>query len=94
LYRSSRDISGGTAITADFSFVKHAAAQELSGRTLMAYSERDRQLVTPLGAALPGLYERAVTLETGLPGFVQRDFVVYRDVPGDLAGRLAKLLST
>jgi hypothetical protein len=70
------------------------AASELSQKPLIAYSPSHTRLYAPLGAELPGLYERAITLETGKLGSARKNFVVYDDVPADLAGRIAFLLSS
>jgi hypothetical protein len=93
LYRSERHVAGDTAVAADFALVKHAAARELAGRPLAAYEPAARTLVTPIGAELPGLYERAVVLETGRIPAIQENYVLYEDVPADLAALITSLLT-
>jgi hypothetical protein len=78
---------------ADYRTVKHLAAMRL-GRGLLAHSAAARALQVPLGAELPGLYERAVVLASGLAPMRRVDGVVhYRDVPRLLAQETAYRLS-
>ena len=63
---------------------KHLAAA-LAGSSLLVYDSQTQQLATPLGARLPGLYERAVVLSSVLPPIVDRGRVIYRQVPVAIA---------
>ena len=66
-----------------------------SGRVLLAYDARTQRLECPLGAQLPGLYERAVVLASGLPPEVDlpNRKVTYREVPNDVAQTIASRVS-
>ena len=66
-----------------------------SGRVLLAYDARTQRLECPLGAQLPGLYERAVVLASGLPPEVDlpNRKVTYREVPNDVAQAIASRVS-
>jgi hypothetical protein len=94
VFRSQRHVDEGVAVAADHAFVKHSAAREIAKKPLLAYSSGRSILVTPIGAELPGLYARAISIETGRPGVVRKNFVVYEGVPADLAGRLVHLLTS
>ena len=72
--------------------VKHAASMMLSQRVLAAYDPRSREFIAPLGANLPGMYERVLTIETQRVGFARRGYLIYSDVSPDLASRVAYLL--
>jgi hypothetical protein len=61
---------------------KHLAAW-WNQRRLLSYEGTN--LYCPLGAQLPGLYERAVTLASGLPPKKEGGRVVYRNVPAEVA---------
>ena len=65
---------------------KHLAGAS-NERSLVAYDNASLQLVCPLGAQLPGLYERAVVLSSGLPPTIdlRRRNVVYQQVPNEIA---------
>lgn len=58
-------LSDGLQRCGDYRTIKHIAAAE-SGSPLIAFDETSRKMTVPLGAELPWLYERAVTLESGL----------------------------
>ncbi len=90
--RTDTDLACGTLARASVSLAKHFAAATLTGRSLLAYASRARTLVVPLGALLPGMYERAVVLDSGIPAQKVRGQHVYRDVSEDVAARIAYLL--
>ena len=72
---------------------KHLAGVHF-GRSLLAYDSQEQHLVCPLGAQLPGLYERTVVLSSGVPPVVdlRQAKVFYRDVPMDIASRVWSLV--
>jgi hypothetical protein len=77
----------------DARLVKHLAAAD-ARRDLIAYNTRTRGLVVPLGAQLPGLFERVAVLCSGRPPSKHHDnTVTYTDVPPDIAGQLWQRLS-
>ncbi|WP_157571272.1 hypothetical protein [Kocuria rosea] len=78
-----------TCLRVDKEFGKHAAAA-LERRALISYDAEAEELRVPLGARLPGLYERAVVLSTfALPrSNKQRRSIVYPNVDIDLAAAL------
>lgn len=96
--RTDDDVRDGSARVVNVALAKHAVAvvQE-AARPLISYSPVDRELVVPLGARLPDMYSRAMTLASGWAPR-RRDvdacgsFIVYSAVSADLAGQLyAKL---
>ncbi len=91
-FRTAEDVTAERCALGNASLVKHAAAVLLTGRALAAYDEASAELVVPLGASLPGMFERAAVLESGLAPARRRGSVIYRDVSPALAGRLAYLL--
>ena len=90
--RTASDVATGRVAIADAAVAKHAASALLAARALVAYDERAGDLVVPLGANLPGMYERAAVLESGTAPLKRRGRTVYRDVSPYVAGRLAYLL--
>jgi hypothetical protein len=69
-----------------------AAARE--GRTLLAYDEAARILVSPLGAEPPGLYERVLVLCSGRAPIKRKDgTTLYTQVPPEVAATLWRLLT-
>jgi hypothetical protein len=90
--RTGADVAAGTLARASVSLAKHFAASSLTGRSLLAYASHARTLVVPLGALLPGMYERAVVLDSGVPPQKVRGRHVYRDVSEDVATRITYLL--
>ncbi|WP_158277206.1 hypothetical protein [Serinibacter arcticus] len=88
--RTATDVESGTARITNVALAKHAAPLLAPhGRPLISYHPNDRELVAPLGAPLPGMYGRAVTLASGQPP-MRRDspagsYTVYRDVPAEAA---------
>lgn len=90
--RTPDDVRAGTLAHASSNLAKHYAASSLSGRSLLAYARHAQTLVVPLGAQLPGMYERAVVLDSGVPPQKNRGMHVYRDVSEDVAARITYLL--
>lgn len=77
----------------DSRVVKHLAAAAV-GRTLLVYNPTDQQLLTPLGGALPGLYERAVVLCSGLSPRHSATSLCYESVTEDVADVIMAKLQT
>ena len=71
--------------------VSYRTGKHLAGayadRSLLAYHDQSQQLVCPLGAQLPGLYERAAVLSSGLAPVVdlRQSKVIYQQVPREVA---------
>jgi hypothetical protein len=77
----------------DSRLVKHLAA--CNNRGLLAYDPANRELITPLGAQLPGLFERVAVLCSGLPPIAMSDGTVkYTAVPSLVAAGLWRKLTT
>lgn len=74
--------------------VKHQAARAC-GSPLTAYLPSTHTFLVPLGAELPALYGRALTLCSGMPPVVspRQRVVAYRDVPLDVAEQMQYLLN-
>ena len=89
--RTSLDVENRTAAVATSQLAKHAVA---TTRPLLGYDPDTCTLHVPLGADLPGLYGRAVTLLSGRPPLRvdNHPLLAYRDVPPTAAGRLHALL--
>jgi hypothetical protein len=62
--RQLKDIEDGTAARVTAAVAKHAASMP---RPLLGYDAASQQLLVPLGAELPGLYGRAMSLMSGTP---------------------------
>lgn len=91
--RTEADVAAGTTAVATAYLAKHWAAVALTGKPLLAYSEKHTALVVPLGALLPGMYQRAVVLDSGIaPERVRGQNHLYRDVSAAVAGRITYLL--
>lgn len=93
IYRRPADLGEMQALLGDARLVKFAAALD-TGIGLVGYHTDARVLYVPLGADLPGLYARAAVLASGYApkeNTVER-LLEYRNVPPDLASRLAALL--
>lgn len=75
--------------------VKHLAARE-AGRPLTAYLGNSKAFLVPLGAELPAVYGRVLSLCSGRPPAVspRQRVVAYRDVPLDVAEQVQHLLTT
>jgi hypothetical protein len=78
--------------------LKHSVCAR-SGRPLLAYSKNMRQLLTPIGAELPGLYERAIALASGsiprkvVPKGFEGAWKSYESVDEEMAGYMYSLFS-
>ena len=90
--RTPEDIERSMAAATDVYLSKHAASKMLRNRSLVSYDTNTKELATPIGADLPGMYSRAVVLETQKVPFNRQGFRIYADVPETLAGRLTYLL--
>lgn len=90
--RTPDDIANSTLARASVYLSKHWAAATLAHKPLLAYSESQRSLVVPLGALLPGMYQRAVMLDSCIPPQRVRSNHVYREVSPDVAARISFLL--
>lgn len=77
----------------DSRLVKYLAATEMK-RTLLYYDRTRKRLVAPLGAALPGLYERAVVLCSGIPPSIHMNKLCYESIPYDVAEAIMRRLNT
>lgn len=91
------DHDGATSRTVRLStvhLVKHQAARS-SGQPLTAYLPNTSTFVVPLGAELPALYGRALTLCSGKPPVVspRQRVVAYRNVPLDVAEQMQYVLN-
>lgn len=74
IVRSSSDIDAGRVRIGNAQLVKHIA-NSWAGDPLVGYHSRSGSVVVPLGADLPGLYGRALSLCSGL---APRDIVDHR----------------
>lgn len=91
--RAQADLDNRTMALSTVQLSKHATAMLRGRKPLLAYDQRDETLKVPLGANLPGLYERAVVLSSGVaPRPIGRS-IEYRFVPPDVAGHIGYLLS-
>ena len=93
LFRRPSDTGDGTVLIGDAYIVKYAAALAV-GKPLAGYDETTKTLYTPIGANLPGLYERAAVLTTGCPPEENYDehILQYSNVSSDVARYILKLL--
>ena len=64
IFRTEKDLAEGQAAITSPYLAKHVAALQ-HGRPLLAYLPQARKLLVPVGADLPGLYERALVLSSG-----------------------------
>jgi len=94
LYRSDDDIRRDQAAVVTAELGKHLAAR-LSNKTLFAYNKKTHELHTALGADLPGLYGRAITLCAGAPSRRVRGAPsrVFTGVPVEAASILTTLMT-
>ncbi|GAA3510738.1 hypothetical protein [Georgenia daeguensis] len=90
--RTQADVEAGTWARGNVYLAKHMAAAALARKPLLAYSETQRALIVPLGALLPGMYERAIVMDSGYAPQRVRSNHVYRGVSLDLAARITYLL--
>lgn len=91
--RTPTDLAQGTMAVSTVHLSKHATALLWGRKPLLAYDAESQTLSVPLGANLPGLYERAVVLASGLAPQPNRGALEYRYVPPALASHVAYLLS-
>ncbi|MBM3393266.1 MAG: hypothetical protein FJY37_01210 [Betaproteobacteria bacterium] len=71
-------------LVANVRTVKYLAARDV-GRSLLGYSHNENRIIVPFGCELPDLFERAAVMCSGrVPGHEQ-GYVVYRDVPQQIA---------
>ena len=92
LFRSAEDLANGSIAMSQVRFGKHAAAYVTGGKPLMAFDPATARMTVPLGADLPGLYNRAVVLAAGRLPHKEGRTLVYDNVPTDLASHLYYLL--
>lgn len=91
--RTESDVASDTIALGDVYLVKHASASMLLKRALSAYTPGTRELAVPLGANLPGMYQRAVVLDSGRAPQKRRGHLVYSDVSPEVVGRITYLLT-
>jgi hypothetical protein len=92
--RDVEDVENGTMRRFDARFVKYAA-MHAEGEQLLGYDSATQTLYLPLGAELPGIYERPAVLCSGrLPVEDERQrLTTYNAVPPDIAAHLSLLLT-
>lgn len=90
---TEEDLRAGTMRVGQVQLNKHAAALIAGDKPLMFYDDEAMRLAVPLGADLPGLYERAVVMASGLLPVADNGLLVYFDVPPELAAHIYHLLS-
>jgi hypothetical protein len=101
VFRTSRDISDGSAARIPVFLGKHLATNVL-GTNLLMYQSAERRVIVPLGCDLPGLYGRAaVAISGSLPDLIEvkvkekpRKCLSYKNFSKSAADQLATLLST
>ncbi|MBB1510287.1 hypothetical protein [Tessaracoccus sp. MC1756] len=93
LLRSQDDLDRGTMAVSTVHLSKHATALLWGAEPLLAYDEERQVLTVPLGTNLPGLYERAAVLASGLAPLATGGSLSYLDVSPELAGHITYLLS-
>lgn len=81
------DGRAGQLLRADAKLVKWLAARD-AGISLLAYNSATQDLAVPLGAGLPGLYERAAVLCSGRPPASGNGELIYRNVTEDVASAI------
>lgn len=93
-YRDEADVDAGLVTRVPFDLGKHLAAK-LVDQPLYAYSATGQQFRVPLGADLPGLYERAAVLCGGILPMHDRatNSIVYTSINERFASALAARLS-
>lgn len=91
--RSWSDLDLGTMAMSTVHLSKHAAALLWRAKPLVAYDQATKILSVPLGTNLPGLYERAVVLASGLAPVSESGSLHYFDVSMELAGHVTYLLT-
>lgn len=91
--RTQADLDNRTMARSTVHLSKHATAMLWGRKPLLAYDPKEKTLKVPLGANLPGLYERAVVLASGLAPRKNEGSLEYVDVPANVAGHIAYLLT-
>ena len=91
--RTPSDLESGTQALSTVQLSKHIAAYLAGTQPLLSYDADSGTLVVPRGADLPGLYGRAVVLNSGRAPLVDGRRLVYLDVPPAVASHLAYLFS-
>lgn len=76
---------GGQMLSVDSRWAKWLGAAEYGWR-LLSYDIETKTMAVPLGAGLPGLYERAVVLSSGMAPRIEDGVIKYDNVPPDVAG--------
>lgn len=87
------DLAAGEMAMSQVRFSKHAACFLLAQRPLMAYHRATEELIMPLGADLPGLYNRFAVLAGGQLPRRSGSNIVYSAVPPEVARTLEHRLS-
>ena len=91
--RTDTDLDHDTMARSTVQLSKHATALLWRRRPLVAYDRRTQILRVPLGANLPGLYERAVVGSSGIAPKVVSGCLEYPDVTPEIAGHIGYLLT-
>ncbi|QNP56566.1 hypothetical protein [Tessaracoccus defluvii] len=91
--RTDTDLDHDTMARSTVQLSKHATALLWRRRPLLAYDRRTQILRVPLGANLPGLYERAVVGSSGIAPKVVSGCLEYPDVTPEIAGHIGYLLT-
>jgi hypothetical protein len=91
LFRARSDIEQTTAVRASSQAVKHLAS---TARPLIGYDPDSETLFVPLGAELPGLYGRALSLLSGQPPrrVAHQPLLAYASVTEEVAGAIFALM--
>ena len=95
IFRTPEQIERLEAYVGNARLVKHLSALS-SGESLVGYDAAARSLYVPIGADLPGIFGRTACLASGLAPQrdEQKQLLVYRDVPTDIAAQVIMKLST
>lgn len=93
--RDVEDLGEGTMRKVDPRLAKHLAALA-AGEPLVGFDAESETLYVPLGAELPGLFERAVVAIPGLSPTAdeERRLTCYRAVPQDIASQVVGALTS
>jgi len=99
-YASSSDLDQQKAVSGSATIVKYLAANE-RGISLLSCSTEDATVTVPRGALVPGLYGRALVIDTGRPpveiskqvGSSTVKFMQYQNVDIQLAQKISRLLA-
>ena len=99
-YASSADLDQQKAVSGSATIVKYLAANE-NGISLLNCSLSDSTVTVPRGALVPGLYGRALVIDTGKPpvevtkqiGSSTVKLMQYQNVDIELAQKISRLLA-